>query len=119
MSGSSNDPLPDLFSTEGPPSPAGLATGSESQGPGGGNPAGVDLAANTSPHHTTQGSGSQAEISTVDPQAGNMNPNPQPESLAAGNNGVNMAADTNNSVAGSDGYAANDARTVSSSTWSV
>jgi hypothetical protein len=53
MSGSPNDPLPDLFSTEGPPSPAGLAAGSESQGPGGGNPAaGVNLAANTSPHHT-------------------------------------------------------------------
>ena len=62
MSGSPNDPLPDLFSIEGPPSPAGLAAGSESQGPGGGNPAaGVNLAANTSPHHTPK----RAEMAVV------------------------------------------------------
>jgi hypothetical protein len=48
----------------------------------------------------------------VDLQAGNTNPNPQPESMAAGTNGVSMAADTNIPVAGSDGYAANDARII-------
>ena len=63
-------PMPNIFGPGDPPSSAGIAAGSEVQGPGGGSPAvGVNLAANTSPHHTTQGNGSQAENSIVNPQA--------------------------------------------------
>ena len=98
---------PQLFGPDGSPSSAGLATGSEVQSPGGGLPAaGGNPAANTSPYHTTQGSGSRAEVSTEDPQAIDLNRAQTPGSMAAGNTGVSMAADTNN-VVGSDGYAAN------------
>jgi hypothetical protein len=109
MNHSTRDPLPDLFGANGPPSSAGLAAGSEVQGPGGGSPAvGVNLTANASPYHTTQGSGSQAETSAENPLADNFN-HQQPESMTAGNMGVNNTAPDNSNVAGSDGYAANDA----------
>jgi hypothetical protein len=109
MNHSTRDPLPDLFGANGPPSSAGLAAGSEVQGPGGGSPAvGVNLTANASPYHTTQGSGSQAETSAENPLADNFN-HQQPESMTAGNMGVNNTAPDNSNVVGSDGYAANDA----------
>ena len=48
--------MPNIFGPGDPPSSAGIAAGSEVQGPGGGSPAvGVNLAANTSPHHTLAG----------------------------------------------------------------
>ena len=98
---------PQLFGPDGPPSSAGLAAGSGGLDPGGGlSAARGNPAANTSPHHTTQGSGSQAEISAVNPQASDPNPTQTPISMAAGNAGVSMAADTNNTV-GSDGHATN------------